>query len=80
MIVKVRYYKEELNAYGGRDYIYKTDLDLKPYEKVFAPVGNPPEDKKALVTEVDLPEDTILKEWAYKVKSITKYDEGEETA
>lgn len=79
MIVRVRYYKEELKAYGGRDYTYKTELDLKPYEKVFAPVGDPPKDTKALVTEVGLPESVLDPEWAWKVKSITKYDEGEDT-
>ena len=76
MICKVKYYKDDIKAYGGRDYTYKTDMDLKPYEKVLAPVGNPPEDKKALVTEIDLPDSVIDPEWEYKVKWITKYDEG----
>ena len=72
MIVKVKYFNEEVGGYGGQEYTYKTNLPLVPYTKVIAPTYKG--DNKALVTQVDLPESTIQSEWADRVKEITLYD------
>lgn len=44
------------------------------YRKVIAPIGDEGEEKKAIVTEVNLPDETIDPAWADRVKAITKYD------
>lgn len=72
MIVSVIYYDEKLNAYGGREYTYRTELPLIPFQKVLAPTKDGL--KKALVVEVDLPESVIQKEWADRVKEIREVD------
>ena len=73
MIVKAMYYKPQMNGYGGRSYTFRTDLPLKAGDKVLAPGGEGTE-KKAIITEVDLPESAIDPAWADRVKHITKYD------
>lgn len=76
MFCKVKYYDASLNAYAGVQYTYKTDLALEPYTKVLAPARgrNGIEMKKALVTEVDVPEWEVNPEW--ELKSIEEYDNG----
>lgn len=73
MIVKAMYYKPNLNGYGGRAYTFRTDLPLKAGDKVLAP-GGEGDPKKAIITEVDLPEGVIDVRWADRVKYITQYD------
>nr|DAI80060.1 MAG TPA: protein of unknown function (DUF5604) [Caudoviricetes sp.]DAZ54177.1 MAG TPA: protein of unknown function (DUF5604) [Caudoviricetes sp.] len=73
MIVKAMYYKPQMNGYGGRSYTFRTDLPLKAGDKVLAP-GGEGDPKKAIITEVDLPESVIDVRWADRVKYITQYD------
>ena len=73
-IVKVKYLDKAINAYKGREYTYITWLPLKIYDKVMCPVGEDNEMNKAIVTQTNLPEDTIQPEWADRVKEIRYYD------
>lgn len=77
MFVKVKYYDASLNAYAGAQYTYKTDLALAEFTKVLAPARgrNGIERKKALVTEINVPEWEVNPEW--ELKSIEEYDNGE---
>lgn len=75
LLVEVVYFDETVNGYGGRGYTYKTELPLKPFQKVLAPTYKG--DKKALVTKVNLPDSAIDPAWAYKVKEIKEIDNGE---
>lgn len=76
MYVSVCYYKEEFDAYGGRDYSYTTELPLNVGDKVIAPTVKNPE-QRAMVTAVDIPEPP------FACKEITRYyvpePVGEET-
>lgn len=74
MICTVKYYDDNAGAYAGREYTYRTDLELYPLVKVIAPVGNPPEMKKAIVIKTNLPESVIDPEWADRVQTITEVD------
>lgn len=74
MIVKVKYLDKAISAYKGREYTYITYLPLKVYDKVLCPVGEGNEMNKAIVTQINLPEDTIQAEWADRVKEIRFYD------
>lgn len=73
MIVKAMYYKPKMNGYGGQAYTFRTDLPLKAGDRVLAP-GGEGTPKKAIITEVDLPEGVIDVRWADRVKHITQYD------
>lgn len=73
MIVKAMYHKPKMNGYGGQAYTFLTNLPLHPGDKVLVPGGEGTE-KKAVITEVDLPESAIDPAWADRVKHITKYD------
>lgn len=75
-IVKVQYYKGEINGYMGREYTYRTDLPLKEGDRVIAPTAKDPV-QRAIVTQVNLPESTIDPSWAERVRTITRYDTGE---
>ena len=77
MIVTVLYYDSLMNAYAGRAYTYRTNLPLKPFQKVLAPT--PDGDKKALVVEVDLPESVIDEAFADRVKEIKELDKTAES-
>lgn len=78
-IVRVRFYKPEIDAYAGRQYTYRTTLPLKENDRVLAPTANDPA-QKAVVVAVGLPETVIDEQWADRVKTITRYDTGEVTA
>lgn len=75
MLVSVAFYDETSRAYCGRDYTYKTELPLKVFEKVICPTYKG--DKRALVTDINLPESSVDPAWADKLKEITKLDKGE---
>ena len=74
MFVKVKYFDASLNAYAGVQYTYKTNLAVAEYMKVLAPVRGRDgiEMKKALITEVDVPEWEVNPEW--ELKEIREYD------
>jgi len=76
MIIKVKYMDKHTNFYSGKEYTYRTDLALTPLMKVLAPAGDPPEIKRAIVTQVNLPESTISQEWADRVQKITEVDKS----
>lgn len=73
MIVKAMYYKPNMDGYGGQAYTFRTELPLKAGDKVLAP-GGEGAPKKAIITEVDLPEGVIDVRWADRVKYIIEYD------
>ena len=74
MFVKVKYLDASLNAYAGIEYTYKTNLVLEPFTKVLAPVRGRDgiETKKALVTQIDVPEWEVNPEW--ELKEIKEFD------
>lgn len=76
MIIRVKYFNDKIKAYSGAEYTYKTDLDLKPYEKVLAPVANSAEPKRAIVTSINLPTSVISPSWADRVQKIKERDEA----
>lgn len=78
MYIKVKYFKPFDEAYGGREYTYKTDLPLNEGDKVIAPTVNG--DMKAIVTAVNVPEGQIDERWADKIRAIDTYDKEDETA
>ena len=77
MYVSARYWKEDVKGYAGRDYTFKTDMELIVGDKVLVPTGAELQEKSAVITAVNLPDDCVKPEWADKVKTITKYDEEE---
>ena len=74
MICKVKYFNDKIGAYSGVEYTYITTMDLKPLDKVIVPVGEVNEEKKAIVTAVNLPDSAISPAWAARVKRIERYD------
>lgn len=74
MIVSVIYFDELAGGYAGRKYTYRTNLPLRPFQKVLAPT--PKGDKRALVIDVDMPESVIDPAWADRVKEIKEIDKG----
>lgn len=76
MICRVKYWNEKILAYAGPEYTYRTDLPLHKLQKVIAPVGDTGEQKKAIVTSVNLPVDVISPSWADRVKKIREVDES----
>lgn len=74
MFVKVKYHDATLNAYAGVEYTYKTNLAMTEYMKVLAPVRGRDgiEMKKALVTQIDVPEWEVNPEW--ELKEIKEFD------
>lgn len=75
-IVRVRFYRPAANAYGGREYTYRTTLPLRVNDAVLVPTDKDPR-QKAIVTGTGLPESVIDPAWADRVKTITEYDTGE---
>lgn len=73
MYVKCIYFKNDMNAYAGREYTFSTKLPLIPCMKVLVP-SNDGELKKALVTEINVPESEIDKAWADRIKEIKELD------
>ena len=73
MIVSVIYFDEKAGGYAGCEYTYLTDLPLQPFQKVFAPTKDGR--KKALVTQIDLPESAIDPAWSHRVKWIRELDQ-----
>jgi len=74
MIVKVKYFNEEVGGYGGQEYTYRTYLPVVPFTKVIAPTYKG--DNKAIVTEINLPE-SVQDEFeakGIKLKEIERYD------
>ena len=76
MLVSVLYYNTKISGYAGREYIYKTELPIKLFQKVIAPV--PDGKKKALVVDINLPESSVDSTWANKIQEITEIDKGDE--
>lgn len=76
-VCKVQYYKHELQGYGGRAYTYYINIPAKVGTEVLAPTASG--DKRAVVTEIDLPASVIDPSFADRVKTITElYVEGSE--
>ena len=74
MICKVKYFNEAINGYAGAEYTYRTDLPVVKFMKVFAPVRGRYgiEMKKALVTEINVPEWEVNPE--LELKEIKEFD------
>ena len=74
MIVRVKYYNDNICAYAGAEYTYLSDMELKKLEKVIVPVGENGETKRAIVTATNLPTSVISPAWADKLKKVRGYD------
>ena len=74
MYVRVKYRKEELGGYGGREYTFISDIPVQPHQKVLVESADG-DMKQAIVTEINVPETEIDPSWAYKLKKIWWYDE-----
>ena len=74
MYVKVIYFKEWTGGYTGREYTYKApeELGLQMGDDVLVPVATDKELKRAMVTEINVPESEISPEWVDKIKTITR--------
>lgn len=72
-LVRVKYFKDDIKGYAGREYTFRTELPLQPFQKVLVP-SNDVELKKALVVEIDVPESEIDPAWANRIKTITQID------
>ena len=77
MLVSVLYYNDSVGGYSGRSYTYRTELPLEVFQRVVVPVADGSK-KKALVTEINLPESVVDPSWADKLKSITELDKGDD--
>lgn len=76
MNVQVKYWKDDISAYGGKDYTFKTELPLVPYQKVLVPAVDGSK-KKAIVTRVAVSDSEIDPEWIDRLKEITELDKGD---
>lgn len=76
MYVTVKFFKHDINAYGGRDYLYSTRLAVNVGNKVYVPTVDG--DKRAIVVAVNVPETEISPAWADRIKEITRFDDGVE--
>jgi len=79
MLVYARYWKPELEGYGGKDYLFETGLPLAVGERVIAPSWKG--EQKAIVTKTrvkvsDLPEGLLDK--LGTLSRIEKLDSGED--
>ena len=74
MIVRVKYFKDDIGAYTGAEYTYLSDIDVKEMDKVIVPVGESGETKKAVVTKINLPSSVISPAWADRMKKIRGFD------
>lgn len=74
MYVRVKYRKEELGGYGGREYTFISDIPVQPYQKVLVESADG-DMKQAIVTEINVPETEIDPSWAWKLKKVKGYDE-----
>ena len=74
MYCNVKFFKYDINAYGGRDYLYSTRLAVNVGDKVYVPTVDG--DKRAIVVAVNVPESEINPAWANRIKEITRFDEG----
>lgn len=72
MYVSIVYFDPESNSYVGREYTYKTELPLEPFNKVICPTyqGN----NRGLVVRINVPETEIDPAWSDKIKEIKEYD------
>lgn len=75
MYVKVLYHKPFMNGYAGNRYTFYTELPLQENQRVLVPTDDG-ELKKALVTEINVPESEINPSWAWKIKEIKEIDKG----
>lgn len=71
MIVNVILRKTNENKYGGREYSYRTDLDVLFGDVVIAPTVNGL--NYAKVTRVDVPESEIDPRWRDKLREIVDF-------
>lgn len=73
MYVRVKFYKPQIDGYGGFPYLFETKLPLTVGSKVLAPSQKG--ECKALVTEINVSASEIKPEWADRIKSIVKMDD-----
>lgn len=76
MYVNVKFFKHDINAYGGRDYLYSTRLAVNVGDKVYVrTVGGY---KRAIVVAVNVPKTDFSPAWTGAIKEITRFDDGME--
>ena len=74
MYCKVLFHNHKAGGFSGRIYTYSTQLDLKVGDKVLCPIAKESEPKRALVTEINVPESEIEDSWRDRIKEIRDYD------
>ena len=73
MYVRVKYRKDELNGYGGREYTFLCDIPVQPYQKVLVD-STSGEWKQAIITEINVPESELDPAWINRIKKVKGYD------
>ena len=75
MLVNIKYFKPNMNAFYGNSFTYRTSLNLQVGDKVMAPTKGG--DKRAMVVEINVPESRVDERIMPLLKEITEYDTGE---
>lgn len=75
MIVKVKFWKPEIQGFAGKEYAYLTDLDLRVNDKVVAPTARNPE-QAAVVVETNCKAENLSLSYLSVLKTIEKKWEG----
>ena len=78
MYVNIQYWKPEISAYGGKSYLYRTELPLKTGDLVIAPTYKG--DQRAIVTRTNVPDREVDPAWSSRIRAVTEYDPGEQVA
>ena len=76
MLVNIRYFKPLHKAYAGNAFTYRTAMPLAVGDKVMAPTKGG--DKRAMVVEINVPENRVDERIMPLLKEITAYDTGEQ--
>lgn len=75
MLCSVMYYDPLAKAFCGKAYTYYTKLPLKVFDAVLAPVGYKGEKKKAVVIDIDIPQESVPNDILKILKEIKETDE-----
>lgn len=74
MYCKVIYYSEQFKGFSGREYTYRTSLPVRCGDKVLCPISGQSEQKRAMITKINVPESEIDDSWRDRIKEITSFD------
>lgn len=74
MYIKAKFYKSNMGAYAGQEYIFKTNLNVVNGSLVILP-GSGGTEHKGIVTETYVSESEINTSWADRIQEVIKFDE-----